>query len=195
MKNYQSYYFESGKLYEFRVKIARHEPLTAENHDAIKNALEAYQVETISKAKRLPVQEHAEFPKVGPCECYVIEVALKYPTIAEQVRQLIVERAMISGDCVCVYTKGQFEQLENNVALPPKGAILTDEKLDAADGQDCVGDKRNLSLIKELETRKYEIAGKDGADGKTTNDIPQNNKSPLGSTQNKIPNIAKKGYK
>ena len=51
-----------------------------------------------------------------------------------------------------------------------------------------------MSFIKELEkhkTSKFEVAGKEKADGKTTNELPQGTKSPVGSRQNKIPNPVK----
>jgi hypothetical protein len=35
------------------------------------------------------------------------------------------------------------------------------------------------SFLKELESRKYEIAGTEKADGKTTDSLPQNNTSVL----------------
>ena len=59
-----------------------------------------------------------------------------------------------------------------------QGAVLTepDMKTEAAPeyGEKLVG-----SFLKELETRKYEIAGTEKTDSKSTNDIPQNTKSIL----------------
>jgi hypothetical protein len=75
MKAFQSYIAELNKLYEFKVKIAGVEP-KGEVFERIKNALDAYQVETVSNPKRLPIQEHRDFPKLGPCECYLIEVII-----------------------------------------------------------------------------------------------------------------------
>ena len=49
--------------------------------------------------------------------------------------------------------------------------------------QDVVCEKRLTSLLKELETRKYEIAGTEKVDSKTTNEIPQGTESPVGSTK------------
>jgi hypothetical protein len=188
MQNFQKYFYESSKLFEFRVKIASVD-LTPEVVENIKNAIDAYQVETISKPKRLPIQEHKDFGKLGPCECYVIDIAVKYPTVVEQIRQLIIGRAQINADCVRVYTKGQAEQEDAVVErIDGQGPVLETEELESdASGQELVGEKRNISLLKELETRKYEVSGTDKADGKTTNDLPMGDKSPVGSTANKIP--------
>ena len=43
------------------------------------------------------------------------------------------------------------------------------------------------TLLKELNARTYEFAAKSEVDGKTSNDKPAETKSPVGSTQNKIP--------
>lgn len=188
MENFQKYFYEANKLFEFRIKIANVD-LTPQVLENIKNAIDAYQVETMGKPKRLPIQEHKEFGKLGPCECHVIDVAVRYPTIVEQIRQLIISRAQVNGDCVCVYTKDQYSQMEAVQArIDNQKPVLETPELEAeAGGQELVGEKRNLSLLKELEGRKFEIEGTEKADGKTTNDLPQGTTSPVGSTKNKMP--------
>ena len=168
MKNFQSYYFESDKLFEFRIKVANVDITQASILESIKNAIDAYQLETISKPKRLPIQEHKDFGKMGPCEVYVVDVAVKYPTITEQIRQLVINRAQLHPDCICVYTKNQVEQADliDEQLEDTDGALLNDPKLkDVPGAQELVGQGRVASLIKELETRKYEIAGTDKTDG------------------------------
>ena len=68
--------------------------------------------------------------------------------------------------------------------------LLTKEDLGGPSAQEAVGQKRLTGLIKELSanTRKYEIQGTDTeyATGKTTNDAPQQNNSPIGSTKNTL---------
>lgn len=113
----------------------------------------------------------------------MFDVAVRYPTITEQIRQLIIQRAQIPGDKVCVYTQAQMEQEELNVAEEAKGSVLEQHELTDELGQDLVGEKRLTSFLKELETRKYDIEGKEKADGKTTNEITQGTTSPVGSTK------------
>jgi hypothetical protein len=162
--------------------------------DRIKNALDCFQVETISAVKRLPVTEHWEFAKEGACDCYMLDVGLKYPTIPGQIRQLIGERAGVNASWVDVKTMADAlnEQLvwghvESNEDESP---LLTKEDLGGPSAQEAVGDKRLSSLIKELSanTRKYEVQGTDTeyASGKTTNAAPQQNNSPIGSTKNTL---------
>jgi hypothetical protein len=108
-----------------------------------------------------------------------MEVTVKYPTNPTQIRQVIGARAMIDPTCLCVYTEDTAAQ-EDAVQerIDNQGAVLTepDMKTEAAPeyGEKLVG-----SFLKELETRKYEIAGTEKTDSKSTNDIPQNTKSIL----------------
>jgi hypothetical protein len=193
MKNLSAYFHETHKVYEFRIKMAHVEP-KGEVLDRIKNALDCFQVETISAVKRLPVTEHWEFAKEGACDCYMLDVGLKYPTIPGQIRQLIGERAGVNASWVDVKTMADAlnEQLvwghvDSNEGESP---LLTKEDLGGPSAQEAVGEKRLSSLIKELSanTRKQEIQGTDTeyATGKTTNDAPQQNNSPIGSTKNTL---------
>ena len=166
--------------------------------ERIKNALNAFQVESVSAVKRLPIKEHWEFAKEGACECYIIEVGVRYPSIPGQIRQLISERAGINTNWICVKTKQEalneelnFEQADADAAH--NGALLTDPELASVpsnEAQQFVGQGRLTGLIKELSanTRKYDIQGTDNeyASGKTTNDIPQSNTSPVGTNKNTL---------
>ena len=195
MKPFTQYLYHTQKIYEFRIKLAEVE-MSEDNLSRIKNALEAYCVESMGKPRRLPIQEHRDFPKMGPCECHVIDIGLKYPTTTEQLTHIVAERALLEKGRVCVYTKDDFEQ---QVAINSEAVrtepLLTDPTLeDEAGAQALVGQARVGSFLKELEknkTSKYEIAGKEKADGTTTDSLPQGTKSPVGSSQNKIPSPVK----
>lgn len=190
MKNFQNYFYEANKLFEFRIKIANCDVTNKEILESIKNAIDAYQIETISEPKRLPIQEHKDFGNLGPCECYVIDVAVKYPTIVEQIRQLVISRAQLNADCVCVYTKNQAENLDMvQERIDVQGAVIgteLDNNPKAESGQELVGQVRIGSFLKELETRKYEFAAASEATGKTTADLPQGTTSPVGTKQNTV---------
>lgn len=189
MKNFSAYYHETNKVYEFRIKLAHVEP-KGEVLDKIKNALNAFQVESVSPIKRLPIADHWEFANEGACECYVVDIGLRYPTIPGQIRQLVNERAGINASWLNVKTLAEalnddlsWAQAEENEKNSP---ILEKEELGGPSGQDLVGDKRLTSLIKELSnaSKKFDVAGTEKADGKTTNEIPQGNTSPIGTLKN-----------
>ena len=124
----------------------------------------------------------------------MFEVALRYPTTTDQLRQVISERARLNADWVCVKTKNQAEYNEEFEAhgKDHEGALLADDKLaDEAGGQELVAGTRVTGLLKELETRKYEFAEKSKETCKTLNDEPLGTVSPVGTKQNKIPSPVK----
>ena len=196
MKPFQTYIFELSKLSEFRIKVGNVNP--ADHMDRIKDALNAWQLESISPVKSLPIQEHREFPQWGgACECWQFDVKVAYPTNTVAIRQLIKERAQINPDWISVRNLHEAEYT-NEAEMAGKdheGALLNVEDLGGStEGQSLVGQVRIGSLLKELESRQFEIAGSDttiGGDtqpsyGKTTNEVPQGNVDPVGSKQNKI---------
>ena len=188
MKSFQSYLADVNHVYEFRIKIAGVD-LDKPAMDRIKHALETYQIESSGAAKRLPVQEHAEFPRMGPCECHMFEVALHYPVTVDQLRQTIQARAMLNPEWICVKTKNQadFNDEFESHGKDHTGALLTDTVLaDDKSGQELAGEKRLSSLLKELESHKQEFAADSKEKGRTLNDEPQGKASPVGSHQNKI---------
>ena len=189
LKPFQSYIFELSKPSEFRIKLAGINP-AGEVMDKIKNALETYQLESVSAVKRLPIQEHKEFPQWGgPCECYQFDIKLAYPTTNIAVRQIIKERAQINLDWICVRNLNEANYTDEAEAhgKDHEGAILTDGELKAdVGGQELAGQSRIGSLLKELESRQFEFAQDSNEAGKTTNDLPQGNIDPVGSKQNTI---------
>jgi len=196
MKTFTDYLYHTQKVYEFRVKVANVD-LTEENLTKIRNALEAYGVDTISKPKRLPIQEHSDFPKLGPCECSYIDFSIKYPTTSDQLTHIIAERALMDKGRICVKTKEADEIITSaeNTGKDQAGPVLTDPVLkDEAKAQELVGQKRVSGFIKELaknKVSKFEVAGKEKTDCTTTDSLPQGTTSPVGSKQNKIPSPVK----
>lgn len=188
MKPFQQYIYELNKPSEFRIKLAGINP-TGAVMESIKNALEAYQLESVSTVKSLPIQEHREFPQWGgPCEAYQFDVKLAYPTTNIVVRQLIKERAQINVDWICVRNLHEEEYTEEAEARGKDhtGALLDEPELKAdAGGQELAGQVRIGSLLKELESRKFDFA----AEGETATLMPTDktgDTSPVGTHQNKI---------
>jgi hypothetical protein len=187
MKAFQSYIFELNKPYEFRIKLATIEP-KGEVMDRIKHALETYQLESVSPVKSLPIMEHREFPQWGACECWQFDVKVTYPATTVQVRQTIKERAMLNPDWICVRNLNEAVDTEEAEGLGQNntGAILTDGELKAAEGgQELAGQVRAGSLLKELESRKFEFAAEGDKSGVMTAD-GVGTTSPVGTKQNTV---------
>ena len=205
MKSLQEYIASRNQPYEFRIKLAKINP-KGDIMERIKNALDAYELHTVTTPKSLPIQEHREFPKWGPCECWQFEATVNYPTTPVQIAQLIRERAGINPEWVCVYGK---QQADDNDAFEAygkdhEGSLLLDSELkDVAGAQDLVGDKRKDSMLKELDAqspkfmgfKEPELTSTRATEGtkaaSTTNQLPQGIKSPVGSNQNKITDMRK----
>ena len=187
MKPFQTYIAELNKPYEFRIKLATIEP-KGEVMERIKAALETYQLESVSAVKSLPIQEHREFPQWGPCECWTFDIKVAYPVTVPQIRQTIKERAQLNPDCICVRNlrEEEYTSEAESRGKGHEGAILTDGELKADEGgQELAGQSRIGSLLKELESRKFEFA----AEGEKTGIMASDNTgdtSPVGTHQNKV---------
>jgi hypothetical protein len=189
LKPFQTYIFELSKPSEFRIKLAGINP-AGEVMAKIKNALEAYQLESVSAVKSLPIQEHREFPNWGgPCEAYQFDVKLAYPTTSVAIRQIVKDRAGLNPDWICVRNLHEADYTDAAEAhgKDHTGALLDEENLqDEPEAQALAGQSRIGSLLKELESRKFEFAQDSKEAGKTTNDAPIGDTSPVGTHQNKV---------
>lgn len=187
MKAFTNYLAELNKTYTFAIRVAncKSEGSISEN---IKSALSQYSVESVSSARRLPIQEHQEFPGLGACEVHIVEVNLKYPTIAPQISLLVAEKLRISGKQVVTRTALEESQREAAPVTSVKakdGSVLSNPTLESTPSQEIVGNQRVDSMLKELQSRKFDYAAKPEAH-KSVN-MPINTASPVGSRQNTIP--------
>lgn len=188
MKAFQSYIYEINKPYEFRIKLATVNP-TGDVMDRIKSALDTYQLESVSAVKSIPIQEHKEFPQWGPCECWQFDIKVAYPVTVPQIRQTIKERAQLNPDWICVRNLNEAIGTDEAEAIGKDhvGALLDETELkDDPEGQSLAGQIRVGSLLKELESRKFDFAQDSKESGKTTDADPMGNTSPVGTKQNKV---------
>jgi len=204
MKPFAQYLMESQRTYSWRIRIAGE--MNSEALDRLNVVLEAYKVESISKPKRLPIQESPEFPNFGPVEINIIDVVLAYPCNDAQLRSRVAEGCCIDLASVKVNPanhpyEAALEGLEqSNLQKPGESVLATNEMTTASPDKTLVGDARVPFLMKELEeTRKYQYSKVAGGEEKdktfqsqgTTNELPMGRVSPIGTHQNKIP-VAKK---
>ncbi|MCX7592613.1 MAG: hypothetical protein N2235_02415 [Fischerella sp.] len=151
MKSFIDYLNSVKKVYEFRLKFANCN-CDDEFLSSLKHALAAYDVEEISKPKRLPCDDYAEFAGMGACEVEIVDVKLNYPAIPEQIRQLVVAKTHLVPKQVYVTTKSFDVQdaAAEAYGKDVKGARLGAELEEVPSGQEYVGQKRVESLLKEL---------------------------------------------
>lgn len=209
MKNFLQYLAEVQKTYEFRIKIANCDP--KDKLDGLKIGLAEYAVESVSAAKRLPIKANdVDFPSIPNVEVFLMDAVLKYPVNDAKLRTLVAEHLGCSLSQVVVVPAGHPEEvwrwdLEGNELREFKqGEDVLTQPLPEASAEQKAASKfysEAGTILKELnKPAKFEIAGNDttvGGDadpayGKTTNDLPQGTKDPVGSYQNSIPNPNKK---
>lgn len=204
MKSFKAYLTESHKTYNFRIRMACE--MTSEIESKVKQALEMYKVESISKPKRLPIHESPMFPNLGPVEVNIFDATVCYPANDDLIRNAIAECGCCPAANIRVNpTDSPFEAIMDGTEVSNLGgkkgeAVLLQQNMErerpGPGGEALVGDARIPLIMKELEdTRKYhypEAAGGKTPKGKTSNDFPQGTVDPVGSKQNKIPSPVKK---
>ena len=198
MKNFLTYLSEVQKTYEFRIKIANCDP--KDKLDDLKVGLEEYAVESVGAPKRLPIKSNdIDFPSMPNVEIFLMDAVLKYPVNDAQLRVIVAERLGLPLANVVVVPKNHPEEqrrwdLEgNDIKEFKQGESVLDKPFPEADADQKAASKfysEAGTILKELnKTAKFEIAGKDNtiggekdpSYGKTTNDIPQGDVTPIGS--------------
>ena len=189
MKSFKEYLTESKKTYDFKVKIAGE--FTAEQEATMKSLLEKYQITNFKKSGKTPVQAlPLDFPRLNNTEVNIYEVTLDYPVASHELQYYLGNGLRINEQAIVVRKPNEPSEEYQNPAEARDGALLNDSTYSEspnADFKKYYGDTYNMSLVKTLND-DLKAQRKDrgevipsGDDGKTLNDIPQNNKSPMGS--------------
>jgi hypothetical protein len=167
MKSYKEYLIESKQVYEFKIKIAGDCPKDCSM--LIKRALSKFQVENCSSGKSTPIQEtQVDFPGHKNVGVTLFDVSTNYPATSAEVTALIAEHCNLSPGSLKVRNlKEQEEEELNNANAEASGeSLLATEELEEVDGQKLVGEKHNMSLLKELQKNKKELTQYKGVNDK-----------------------------
>lgn len=187
MKNFIQHFLEAEKTYEFRIKLANIDP--SESMDKLEAALDAYGLASISKPKRLPIKESdIDFPNIQNCQLFLMDAVLKYPCNDAQLRAIVSERAGIPQANIVVVPKNHPEEQwrwnedgASEIHEYKKGEAVLDKPLeDNPEGKAAgLAYSGASAFLKDLNTVKFEVAGNEKADGKTTNDLAVGKDSPI----------------
>lgn len=207
MKSFKEYLTESKKSYEFKIKIAGDCPKDCAKK--IKEALSMYKVESCSAGKSLPIAEtYVDFPTQRNIGITVFDVCLSYPSTSDQVRSAIGGALTVPVTRVKVRNMKEEEEFALNHSNDEKsGESLLSKDYEAdSEGQNLVGDKHTMSLLKELGKNKKTVEQYTGVNDailakKSPSDSPSeaktkiNTKSPVGSRAVKLPTAKTVGAK
>lgn len=159
MKSFKHYLTESKKVYEFKIKIAGDLPQGFDK--ALKASLAQFNVESMSKSNRTPIQESpVDFPGIKHTEVTTFSVGLSYPTTSPVVKSAISQVLKIEESRVLVRTNGEEAEAvlnaESMATADGKGALLGKD-YEASSHQDLVGEKHKLSFLKDLNKSKHSL--------------------------------------
>jgi hypothetical protein len=196
MKNFKEYLSESfaNRKHVFRVKVAG--ALTPDNEAKLKTMLERFQVDSFKKVGVTPVQSFPlDFPQVRNCEVSIFEVTLDYPTTQQELTEYLTQGLEVNKQNLVVRRPGEPSEEYQTPSEKREGALLQDPDYKEAGSpkfEDYYGDKYNSGFVKELNDilklqrkARGEVIPEATSDdvsknpGVTTNDIPQNNTSPI----------------
>jgi len=189
MKSFKDYLTESKRTYDFKVKIAC--DMTADQESAMKELLNKYSVVEFKKTGKTPVQAlPLDFPRLSNTEVCIYEVSLDYPVASHELQNYLGNGLKILEQSIVVRKPGEPSEQYQETGEQREGALLNDAEYKESpnvDSDKYYGDKYNASLIKTLNDdlkAQHKARGQvipNGDDGKTTNEVAQNNQSPVGS--------------
>ena len=164
MKSFRSYLVESEQTYKFRIKMA--EKCDDETMDALETALQKYDMKSMSKPKKTPIQEHPmDFQTLQNAEVFIMDTELNYPVTAYQLYEYISQTVGIPASHLVIIDQDHPEEIAREEAVKDMDeeyvSKLDDSEYSDAEKtnpEDSFGDKYNENMLKSLETRKYEFA-------------------------------------
>ena len=163
MKSFKSYLVESEQTYKFRIKMA--EMCDDERMDALEAALEKYDVKSISKPKKTPIQEHPmDFQTLQNAEVFIMDAELTYPVTAYQLYEYISQTVGVPASHLVIINSDHPEEIAREEAVKAEGEeyeTLLDSDYKEEKQDPTFGDAYNENMLKSLETRKYEFAKKE----------------------------------
>jgi hypothetical protein len=189
MKSFKDYLTESKRTFDFKVKIAGE--FTTEQEGTLKSLLDKYQVSSFKKSGKTPVQAlPLDFPRLHNSEVNIYEVTLDYPVTSFELKNYLGNGLSINEQSIVVRNPNEPSEEYQEPGKTYDGTLLGDstyKEAPSVDSNDYYGDKYNASFVKALNDdlkAQRKARGEvipNGDDGKTLNDIPQQNKSPMGS--------------
>jgi hypothetical protein len=187
MKSYIQYLTDNEKKYGFRAKIATE--ITKESMDKLQKVLARWNLEAISEPKHLPVSEdHTGFGHLKATDLYIIDMVVNYPCTPYEMQAAIHEATNIPFSHIMVVTPNQ-EVLAAPITSEAPGEAILEKSYPEQKAPQLLADLANALKIRTIE---HPFAVKPEV-GKTTNDIPQYNTSPVGTNKNKLPERGRTG--
>lgn len=204
MANFKQYLVESTKEYSYRIKVAGD---LSENFAAeLQTALKKYEVKSLSKGKKTPIQEvPLDFPNIKNQAVTIFELLTSYPASVFEMHSYISNIMRLQPNQLVVRKPGEPTeqyQADMNVKIKEFRSVLQDiEYKDApkVKADEVYGDKANQSLLKELlkarkdfEEAQFVVKPKVEQELQKNEGDKKNTGSPLTKTTNPHPDPKRK---
>lgn len=185
MKPFARYLAESERTYNYRIKVVGDVP--AGFFKELKDKCAQFDVVKMSEPKSTPVRKTIpDFPAFPNQSMNIVDVEFKYPAIEPQIKQL----AQILGldpNRIVMNTDGYEESLniESNKIDVENKDLLDDPTYPAPDAKqkalskDYATGPYDHDVVKNAYKSDFTVAGGKTAAAKTTNELPQGEKSPF----------------
>lgn len=143
-----------------------------ETMDKLETALQKYDMKSMSKPKKTPIQEHPmDFQTLNNAEVFIMDTELQYPVSAHVLYEYISQVVGVPASHLVVINQDHPEEIAREEAIKEEGDTY-ESRLDDGEYKDApkvkqeelFGDKYNENMLKGLETRKYEYAAKGKTD-------------------------------
>jgi hypothetical protein len=187
MRSFKEYLTESVRKFDFRIKVAQE--CTSEDETKLKGLLERFSVADFKKTGKTPIQQlPLDFPQVQNTEVHIYEVSLNYPTTPQELLEYLSSGMGVNKANMVVRNPREPSEEYQAEHTPREGALLNDgeyKESQNAKHSDYFGNEYNVKFLQGLTADLKKMREARGevipstADGKTTNEIPQNNKSPI----------------
>jgi hypothetical protein len=185
MKPFAKYLAESERTYDYRIKMCGRIPDDLVRQ--LKSKLDQFDPSRLGDVKTTPIQKIlTDFPNNQNDAVTMFDVSFKYPAIEPQIKQLF---QMLGGDPNLIvmqtqpYVDGLVDEMDR-VETENKD-LLTDTDYPAPDAEqralkkDYSTGPYDHAVLKNAYRSDFTVAGGKTPPAKTTNQLPQGNKSPM----------------
>jgi hypothetical protein len=185
MKPFAKYLAESERTYNYRIKIVGDVP-TGFIKD-LESKMSQFDVVKMGSPKTAPVRKNIpDFPAFPNQPMTIVDVEFRYPAIEPQIKQLA-QLLGLDPNRIVMNTDAYEQSLddESKKIADQNKDLLADTDFPQDDAQqralkkDYATGPYDHAVLKNAYRSKFTIAGEKTPPAKTTNELPQGNKSPM----------------
>jgi hypothetical protein len=185
MKKFHHYLAESERTYDYRIKILGDVPPTFIKD--LEQKLEQFDIVRMSGKKTTPVQRLLkDFPNEENDMVTSVDVSFRYPAIEPQIQQLA-QLLGFNPNRIRLLTQPYVDSIDKEISdiNTQNKDLIADTDYPAPDAEqqalkkDYSGDPYKHAVLQNAYRSDFTVAGGKTPPAKTTNDIKQDNKSPM----------------